>query len=127
MSVEGLQQSPMIHHLLDTLDWERTLATTYGRLAFAVVAHSFSERDELVEWPSKDGNLDEMRPARWPSRPRRGPTAPRRERILGWQEQKDFSICPNPDDPDACNVYSELQLPDEAYQDIQECQEKDNS
>ena len=41
----------------------------------------------------------------------RGYNPPKRERILEWQEQQDFPICPNPDDPDACNVYRELGLP----------------
>ena len=47
----------------------------------------------------------------------RGYNPPRRERILEWQEQQDFPICPNPEDPDACNVYNELQFPHDAYQD----------
>jgi hypothetical protein len=48
---------------------------------------------------------------------------PRRERILEWQNQQDFPICPNPDDPDACNVYRELDLPDEIFENIQDYRE----
>ena len=58
MSVEGLQQSPMTHHLLDTLDWGEDI-NHYGRLALAIVPHHFAERDELVEWLSNDGNPNE--------------------------------------------------------------------
>jgi len=37
---------------------------------------------------------------------------------------RDFPICPDPNDPDACNVYNELQFPDEVYPAIQECREE---
>jgi GNAT superfamily N-acetyltransferase len=54
----------------------------------------------------------------------RGYNPPRRERILEWQGQQDFPICPDPDDPDACNVYNELTFPDEMYKDIQQYREE---
>jgi hypothetical protein len=54
----------------------------------------------------------------------KGYSPPRREKILEFQNQQDFEICPNPDDPDSCNVYNELQFPDEVYESIQEYQEK---
>jgi len=49
---------------------------------------------------------------------------PRRERILEWQAQQDFPICPNPRDPGACNVYRDLQFPEDVYEDIQEFYEE---
>jgi hypothetical protein len=30
---------------------------------------------------------------------------PRRERHVEWQKEQDCPICPNPDAPNACNVY----------------------
>ena len=33
---------------------------------------------------------------------------PKREKIRQFQEQQEFPICPNFDDPDACNVYKNL-------------------
>jgi hypothetical protein len=45
---------------------------------------------------------------------------PKRERILEWQAQQDFPICPTPDDPSSCNVYRELRFPDEVYEHIEE-------
>jgi hypothetical protein len=120
MSVEDLRQSPMMNHLLDALDDGEDIGH-YGRLTFAMVAHHFLERDELVEWLSKDGDTDENEARALAQQVQeRGYNPPRRERILQWQEQQDFPICPNPDDPDACNVYNELQFPGEVYQDIQE-------
>ena len=45
---------------------------------------------------------------------------PRRERILEWQAQQEFPICPTPDDPGACNVYRELRFPQHVYDHISE-------
>ncbi len=45
---------------------------------------------------------------------------PKRDRILQWQEQQEFPICPWPDDPQACNVYRELRFPDDIYENIGE-------
>jgi hypothetical protein len=42
----------------------------------------------------------------------------------GREGLQDFPIRPNPDDPDACNVYNELQIPDDVYESIREYQEK---
>jgi hypothetical protein len=45
---------------------------------------------------------------------------PKRERILEWQAQQDFPICPTPEDPNSCNVYRELHFPDDIYDHISE-------
>lgn len=124
MPVEDLRQSPMMNYLLDTLDNGEDIGH-YGRLTFAMVAHHFLDKDELVEWLSKDGDTDENEARALAQQvEERGYNPPRRERILEWQEQQDFPICPNPADPDACNVYNELQFPDAVYQDIQEYREE---
>ena len=49
---------------------------------------------------------------------------PKRDRILEWQQQQDFPICPNPDDPDACNVYKDLTFPDDIYHSISDYYEQ---
>ena len=124
MSVEDLRQSPMMNHLLDALDNGEDIGH-YGRLIFAMVAHHFVDAEELVQLLSKDGDTDESDARALVQQvEQRGYNPPRRERILEWQEQQDFPICPSPDDPDACNVYNELQFPDEVYQDIQEYREE---
>jgi hypothetical protein len=124
MPVEGLRQSPMMNYLLDALDNGEDIGH-YGRLTFAMVAHHFLNKDELVEWLSKNGDTDENEARALVQQvEERGYNPPRRERILEWQEQQDFPICPNPDDPDACNLYNELQFPDAVYQDIQEYREE---
>ena len=43
---------------------------------------------------------------------------PKREKVLEWQKEQEFPICPNADDPDACNVYRDLKFPDEVYEQI---------
>jgi hypothetical protein len=59
------------------------------------------------------------RPGSWWCRSRRGYNPPKGERILEWHDQQPFPSCPSPDDPDACNVYRELDLLDEILENIQ--------
>jgi len=124
MPVEDLRQSPMMSHLLDALDNGEDIGH-YGRLVFAMVGRHFVSSDELVELLSKDRDADvgDVR-AMVQQVEEKGYSPPRREKILQWQEQQDFDICPNSDDPDACNVYNELTFPDELYEDIQEYREE---
>ena len=124
MSVEDLRQSPMMGHLLDALDkWEDI--GHYGRLVFAMIARHFVSDDELVELLTKDHDADEREIRTMVQQVQeKGYSPPRREKILEYQSQQDFPICPDPDDPDACNPYQELQFPDEVYESIQEYQEK---
>jgi hypothetical protein len=124
MSVEDLRQSPMMSHMLDALDREEDIGH-YGRLAFAMVARYFVDNEELVELLRKDGDTDEAKARALVQQvEEKGYSPPRRERILEWQSQQEFQICPNPDDPDACNVYNELQMPDEVFQSIEEYREE---
>ena len=47
-----------------------------------------------------------------------------RARILEWQQEQEFPICPDAENPDACNVYKDLKFPDEVYQSISEYYEE---
>jgi DNA primase large subunit len=58
MPVDNLRQSEMMSHLLDALDKGEEIGH-YGRLTFAMVAHHFLDKEEVVEWLSKDGDTDE--------------------------------------------------------------------
>ncbi len=124
MPVEDLRQSPMMNHLLDALDNGEDIGH-YGRLVFAMIGRHFVSSDELVELLTKDRDAEEgdIR-AMVRQVEEKGYSPPRREKILQWQEQQDFDICPNPDDPGACNVYNELTFPDELYEDIKEYREE---
>ena len=124
MPVEDLRQSPMMNHLLEALDRGEDIGH-YGRLTFVMIARHFVSDDELVELLTKDRDTDEQEiRALVQQVEEKGYSPPRRDRVLEWQSQQDFQICPNPDDPDACNVYNELSFPDEVYESIQEYQEK---
>ena len=124
MPVEDLRQSPMMAHMLDALDNGEDIGH-YGRLVFAMIGRHFVSDDELVELLTKDHDADEQEIRSMVQQVEdKGYSPPRREKILEFQHQQDFQICPNPDDPDACNVYNELQFPDEVYESIQQYQEK---
>lgn len=116
----NLRDSPMMAHLLDALEAGTDIGH-YGRLTFAMIARHFMSEDEMVDLLRKqpDHNEDDMR-ALLHQVEGRDYNPPKRERILEWQSQQDFPICPTPDVPNSCNVYRELQFPDEVYEHINE-------
>jgi DNA primase large subunit len=117
---EALRRSPMMAHLLDALE-EGTDVGHYGRLTFAMVARHFMDEERLVELLSKQPEQEEERARALVLQVQgRDYNPPRRERILEWQAEQEFPICPTPDDPDACNVYSDLTFPDDIYESINE-------
>ena len=124
MPVEDLRQSPMMTHMLDALDNGEDIGH-YGRLVFAMIGRHFVSNDELVELLTQDHDADDQEIRAMVQQVEdKGYSPPRREKILEYQDQQEFAICPNPDDPDSCNVYNELQFPDEVYESIQQYQEK---
>jgi hypothetical protein len=124
MPVEDLRQSPMMAHMLDALDNGEDIGH-YGRLVFAMIGRHFVSNDELVELLTQDHDADDQEIRAMVQQVEdKGYSPPRREKILEYQDQQEFAICPNPDDPDSCNVYNELQFPDEVYESIQQYQEK---
>ena len=120
MAVEELRKNDMMAHLLDALDQKKDIGH-YGRLVFAMVARHFLTEEELIGYLTKDSDFNETE-ARSLYQQVQGKdyNPPKRERVLQWQEQQEFPICPNPDDPDACNVYKDLQFPDHVYEHISE-------
>jgi len=124
MPVKELRRSPMMAHLLDALDRGEDIGH-YGRLTFAMIAHRFLDRDELVDWLAKDGDTDEGKAKALVQQvEERDYNPPSRRRILEWQAQQTFPICPTPDDPTACNPYRELDMPQEVLEDIEEYREQ---
>src|SRR5689334_3232129 len=108
MSTKELRANRMMAHLLDALDEGKDIGH-YGRLVFAMVAQHFMDDRELLRWLKKDRSVDEEEVKALVQQVReRGYSPPRRERILAWQKQQAFPISPNPDDPDAANVYRDL-------------------
>lgn len=97
----------------------------YGRLVFAMVARHFGTDDDLVELLTRDPSCSEDEARSLVKQVQtRDYNPPKRARILEWQAEQEFPICPNPDDPGACNVYRDLKFPDEVYEDIEEFYEQ---
>ena len=117
---ENLRDSPMMAHLLDALE-AGTDTGHYGRLTFAMIARHFLDEDELIRLLANQPDQNEET-ARSLVRQVEGRdyNPPKRERILEWQAQQDFPICPTPDDPRSCNVYRELRFPQSVYDQIGE-------
>lgn len=118
MAVEDLRKSEMMAHLLDALDAGQDIGH-YGRLTFAMIARHFMSESDLIQFLQKDSDFNETE-ARALVQQVQGKdyNPPKRDRILEWQSQQEFTICPNSDDPDACNVYRDLQFPDHVYEHI---------
>jgi hypothetical protein len=122
--VDELRKSPMMAHLLDALE-SGTDIGHYGRLVFAMVARHFLEEDALLECLQKDADLSEAQARSLVLQVQgRDYNPPKRARILEWQKQQEFPICPDADDPDACNVYKDLKFPDTVYESISEYYEE---
>ncbi|HZI07541.1 MAG TPA: hypothetical protein VEZ71_26220 [Archangium sp.] len=121
---EALRKNGMMAHLLDSLDAGQDIGH-YGRLVFAMVARHFLDEDELRDTLQQDPAFDEHQAISLIEQVKgRDYSPPRREKVLQFQAQQEFPICPNADDPDACNVYKDLQFPESVYEHIGEYREK---
>lgn len=96
---EELRNSPMMAYLVDALKRETDIGH-YGRLTFVMVARHFLSDDELVDLLSQqpDHNAAASR-ALVHQVKAHNYNPPKRDRILQWQSEQDFPICPTPDDP----------------------------
>lgn len=120
MTVDQLRQNDMMAHLLEALEQGQDIGH-YGRLVFAMVGHHFLETDELIEWITRDKSVSEAEARALAAQVEsRDYSPPKRDRILEWQKEQDFPILPNPDDPNAGNVYRDLHFPDDVYERIEE-------
>ena len=121
---ENLRDSPMMAHLLDALE-QGTDIGHYGRLTFAMIARHFMDDEELIALLARQPEQSEEKARSMVLQVEgRDYNPPSRERILEWQAKQEFPICPNPDDPQACNVYRELRFPDSVYENIGEFYEE---
>jgi DNA primase large subunit len=124
MGDEVLRKNGMMAHLLDSLEAGQDIGH-YGRLVFAMVARHFLSEEELLGYLQKNPDFSpEQARALYSQVQGKDYNPPRRERVLEWQRQQDFPLCPDPDDPDACNVYQELPLPEKIYAQIEDYREQ---
>jgi DNA primase large subunit len=119
-----LRQSPMMAHLLDALEAGTDIGH-YGRLTFVMVARHFLAEEELVQLLSGQPEMDEKAARMLVLQVQeRDYNPPQRQKILEWQSQQEFPICPDADDPNSCNVYRELQFPQQVYDHVEEYYEE---
>ena len=120
MAMTDLRKNDMMAHLADALNDGKDIGE-YGRLVFAMVARHFLSENELVKLLSKDKSFGEDDARRLVTQVQsRDYNPPKREKILQYLEQQNFPICPNAEDPDACNVYKDLTFPEGVYARINE-------
>ena len=122
--MEELKKNGMMAHLIDSLEQGKDIGH-YGRLVFAMVARHFLSPEEVCAMLVKDNDFSQEQ-AQLLLKQVEGKdyNPPKRDRILAWQKEQEFPICPNSEDPDACNVYKDLNFPDHVYEHIQHYQEK---
>jgi hypothetical protein len=127
MAVEELRKNGMMAHLLDALDAGEDIGH-YGRLVFAMVARHFMKDEELISYLQKDPDCGEAEAKTLVHQVEgKDYNPPKRDRVLEWQKQQDFPICPDADDPDSCNVYKDLTFPDHVYEHISSYYEQKSS
>lgn len=120
MSVKDLRENAMMAHLLDALDQGKDIGH-YGRLVFAMVSRHFLSEKEVVKYLQKDRDFSEHDAQILLKQVQgRDYNPPKPEKIHAWQREQDFPICPDVDDPSACNVYRDLTFPDGIYENIAE-------
>lgn len=113
-----MTDSPMMKHLLDALEDGQDIGH-YGRLTFVMVAQYFMDDDRIVKLLAKNPDVSEDEAKAMVAEVKgHGYNPPKRDKILEWQKEQDFTICPQSDDPDACNVYEQLKFPDHVYEHI---------
>jgi len=119
MSLDDLRRDEMMKHLIEAQEQGKDIGH-YGRLTFAMVGRYFMDKDELVAFMLKGGDADEAKVRAMVQQVEdRGYSPPRRQRLLEWQSKQDFPIIPDTDDPDAGNVYRDLDFPDSLYEHIE--------
>ena len=119
MPVQELLNEPMMERLIGTLESGNSIGH-YGRLVFAMVARHFMEGDEVLRYLEMDPECDsEQSRSLLRQVEERNYNPPKRERVLEWMRKQEFPICPNPGDPGQCNVYRNLDFPQEVYERIE--------
>lgn len=118
MTVQELRKNNTMAHILDALEDGKDIGH-YGRLTFAMVGQYFADEEEIVSCLQQDKDFSEEEArSLYTQVTSKQYSPPSRESILDWQSQQDFQICPNPDDPDAGNVYQDLNFPERVYESI---------
>ena len=120
---DDLRKDTMMSHLLDSLAQGKDIGH-YGRLVFVMVARHFTNGDELESLLAQDRDFSAEQARELIAQVEQaGYNPPKRDKILEYQGKQEFAIIPNPEDPDAGNVYKDLEFPDGVYKHIGEYRE----
>jgi hypothetical protein len=123
VAVEDMQQNEMMSHLTDALGRGEDIGH-YGRLVFAMVARHFLDEEQLASYLAKNPGFDEVQARALVKQVQgRDYNPPKREKIMQFQREQTFPICPS-NDPDGCNVYKNLQFPQGVYEKINQYYEQ---
>lgn len=121
--MDELKKDDMMRHLLQALERGEDIGH-YGRLVFTMVARHFLSEDEMLALLCRPKESDEAEiRALIQQVSERDYSPPKREKILEYQDQQAFPIIPNPEDPDAGNLYRHLKFPDQVYEHIEHYRE----
>jgi hypothetical protein len=124
LAIADLKANLMMSHLLTALNDGQDIGH-YGRLVFAMVARHFGSEEEVLAELQKAPGADEPElRALLKQVEGRDYNPPRPNKIHECMKEQEFPICPNPEDPDACNVYRDLKFPDHVYQNIEHYHEQ---
>lgn len=119
MSEDQLRSNPTMNHLLEALENGRDIGH-YGRLLFAIVGRHFLDHDTLVARLANDRDFDETGARSLVKQVTdKNYTPPNASTIRDWHDDQDFPILVEPDDPDAGNIYRDLDFPPEVYESIE--------
>lgn len=125
--MQDLRHDKMMDHLLNALERGEDIGH-YGRLVFIMGARHALDSHELVEWLAKDKDCSSEKAKSLVEQvEQRNYNPPRRERIIEWMDRQGFPICPDKEDPDACNLYKSMQFPHEVYEHIGKYQDQKSS
>jgi hypothetical protein len=117
---ENLTDSTMMAHLIDSLKDGKDIGH-YGRLTFVMVARYFMDDEQMIDLLTRDPEFTEGDARALVAEVKaHGYNPPKRSKILAWQSEQEFPICPDADDPSGCNVYEELRFPEEVYEHIEQ-------
>ncbi len=120
MAMDELRKNGMMNHLLGALERGEDIGH-YGRLVFAIVARHFMTEDELVGRLANDRDFSQEDARTLVEQVNAHDyNPPRREKILEYMQKQDFPILPDAHDPDAGNVYRDLDFPQRVYDHISE-------
>jgi len=127
MATEELKNNAMMAHLLDALGEGKDIGH-YGRLVFTIIARHFMDEDELVGLLRQDEDVDEEKARELVRQVTEADySPPAADTIRGYEEKQDFPILADPDDPDAGNVYRDLDFPESVYDSISAYHENKSS